>query len=399
MTRMEALTDDPAFMADPYPAYARWRRSGPVRRTTTPDGTAVWLVTRYADVRAALGDPRLSLDRTNSRGGYGGFRLPPALDRNLLNMDAPDHTRIRRLVSRAFTARRVEEMRPRIQAVTNRLLDAVASCDRVDLMAALAVPLPLTVIGELLGVPAGDREAFRGWTTTLIAPDPGRPGQAGEAVGRMSGLLARLVADKRAEPADDLISAMIAARDEEDRLTEEEMTSLAFLILWAGYEATVHLVGNGILTLLRHPEWLAAVRDDPALVAPVVEEVLRFVSPTPYAIRRFTVEDVTIGGVTVPAGDTVLLSLACAHHDETVFLGPENFAPGPRENSHLAFGYGAHYCLGAPLARAEAQIAIGTLVRRHPGVTAALPVEELRWQPSYRSHGLLELPVILSKAG
>ncbi|GAA3079864.1 cytochrome P450 family protein [Streptosporangium carneum] len=399
LTPSFGLTDDPHFMADPYPSYARWRQDGPVRRTTTPDGTAVWLVTRYADVRAALNDPRLSLNRKNSGGGYGGFRLPPALDTNLLNMDPPDHTRIRRLVSKAFTARRVEGLRPRIQEITGRLLDAVAPVGRADLMAALAVPLPITVIGELLGVPSGDRERFRSWTTTLIAPDPGEPALAREAVGQMSRLLARLVADKRAEPADDLISAMIAARDEEDRLGEEEMTSLAFLILWAGYEATVHLIGNGILTLLRHPAWLAAVRDDPRLTPSVVEEVLRFVSPTPYAIRRFAVEDVTVGGVTIPSGETVLLSLACAHHDESVFFAPESFAPGPRENSHLAFGHGVHYCLGAPLARAEAQIAIGTLVRRLPGLAPATPVEELRWQPSFRSHGLLELPVTFSVAG
>ena len=390
------LTNDPIFMADPYPSYALWRQMGPVLRTTTPDGSPVWLVTRYAEVRAALSDPRLSLDRTHFRGGYRGFRLPPVLDANLLNMDGPDHARIRRLVSGAFTARRVEGLKPYIQRAADQLLDAVASRGRADLMTALAVPLPLMVIGKLLGVSVEDGDMFRRWTTMLIAPDPGRPAQAREAVERMSRFLTRLIADKRVKPADDLVSAMIAARDKEGRLSEKEMTSLAFLILWAGYEATVHLIGNGAFALLCQPDYLDALSGDPGLVGPVVEEVLRFLTPTPYAIRRFPVEDIEIAGVTISAGDTVLLSLACAGRDERAFVNPDDFILRNPGNQHLAFGFGVHHCLGASLARAEAQIAITTLVRRFPGVAASAPIEELSWQRSFRSHGLLQLPVTFS---
>ncbi|RCG22840.1 cytochrome P450 [Sphaerisporangium album] len=380
-------------MADPYPAYALWSQAGPVLRTTTPDGAAVWLVTRHADVRAALNDPRLSLNRASARGGYTGFALPPVLDANLLNMDPPDHTRVRRLVAKAFTARRVEALRPRIQAFADGLLDVVASGNEADLMAALAVPLPLLVIGELFGVPAAGLEDFRRWTTTLVAPDPGQPEQAKVAVANMARFLQDLVASKRAAPGDDLLSAMIAARDEDDRLGEEELVSLAFLILWAGYEATVHLIGNGMLMLLREPEHLAALRGDPELLPPFVEEVSRFMTPTPYAIRRFPLQDVEIGGTVIPAGQTVLLSLACANRDPAVHRDPGAFTPAREGDGHLAFGRGIHHCLGAPLARAEAQIAIGALVRRFPDLALAAPVDELSWQASFRSHGLLRLPV------
>ncbi|MEU7907182.1 cytochrome P450 [Actinoplanes sp. NPDC049118] len=391
------LTDDAGFMADPYPALSRLRTSGPVHRAVTPDGTPVWLVTRYADIRALLNDPRLSLNKRNSAGGYRGFALPPALDANLLNLDPPDHTRLRRLVSREFTARRVEQLRPYVRRLTARLLDRIAERGHGDLVADLAVPLPVTVIGELLGVASDDRERFRTWTATLLTPAPSQPPElAREAVLGLHRLLADLVAGKRARPGDDLITALIGLRDEDgDRLGEDELTSLAFLILWAGYETTVHLIGNGVLALLTHPEQLAALRADPAAMPSAVEEMLRFASPVPYAIRRFPVEDVHIDGHTVPAGDTVLLCLATAHRDPGRFPDPDRFDVAREDNAHLAFGHGIHHCLGSALARLETEVAVGALLERFPGLALGVPADRLAWRPSYRSHGLQGLPVTL----
>ncbi|MFF4544390.1 cytochrome P450 [Streptomyces sp. NPDC001435] len=376
----------------PYDVYARLRDSAPVHRITGPDGTPAWLVTRYEDVRAALGDPRLSLDKAHATAGtYKGFALPPALDANLLNMDPPDHTRIRRLVSRAFTPRRVEHLREPIRRTADRLLDGFGPHGTIDLVAAYAAPLPITVICDLLGIPDEHRLDFRVWTDTLVAPDPARPGAGREAVVAMLDHLTRLLADKRAEPADDLLSDLIAVRDEGDRLTEDELMSLAFLILFAGYENTVQLIGNAVLALLRHPEQLAALRKDPAQLPAAVEEFARYEGPALFGIRRFPTEDVTIGGVTVPAGETVWVSLSAANRDPARFPDPDRLDLGRDASGHLALGQGIHYCLGAPLARAETEIAVGALLERFPDL--ALADEDIRWRPSLRARGLLALPV------
>ncbi|MER7849027.1 cytochrome P450 [Kitasatospora sp. NPDC096077] len=392
-----------SLITDPYGAYDTLRAKAPVHRVVGPDGLPVWLVTRYPDVRQALADPRLALDRTHAApGNYRGFALPPALDANLLNMDPPDHTRIRRLVARAFTPRRVAALRAPIERVAEQLLDAVEPSGRADLLASYAAPLPITVICDLLGVPEEDRRDFRAWTDTLITPDPTRPEQARDAVKAMLGFFTGLIARKRAEPADDLLSDLIAVRDEEgdpgtegtgDRLSEDELTSLAFLILFAGYENTVHLIANAVLALLTHPEQLAALRADPELIEGAVEEFARFDGPAPLAIRRFPREPVTIGGVTVPAGETVLLSLASANRDPGQFTDPDRLDLRRRENGHLALGHGIHYCLGAPLARMETALAITALLRRFPDLALDVPVERLRHRPTMRARGLLELPV------
>ncbi|MFD0275295.1 cytochrome P450 [Kitasatospora sp. NPDC127111] len=395
-TSATTTADDPvaALIADPYAGYAALREAGPVHRVTGPDGLPVWLVTRYRDVRQAMADPRLALDKRHAApGNYRGFALPPALDANLLNMDPPDHTRIRRLVSKAFTPRRVEELRGPVERIADGLLDAMAPLGRADLITAYAAPLPITVICDLLGVPASDRHDFRAWTDTLIAPDPERPHEARAAVGAMLAFFTGLIARKREHPGDDLLSDLIAVHDQEDRLTEDELTSLAFLILFAGYENTVHLIGNAVLALLTHPGQAAALRADPALAAGAVEEFARFDGPAPLAIRRFPREDVTIGGVTVPAGETVLLALASANRDPEQFPEPDRLDLRRSENQHLALGHGIHYCLGAPLARLETEIALTALLRRFPGLALDLPDGELRHRPSLRARGLLALPV------
>jgi cytochrome P450 len=389
------FANDPEFMADPYPAYARLREAGPVQRATTPDGAPVWLVTRYADVRALLNDPRLSLNKRNSAGGgYRGFALPPALDANLLNLDPPDHTRLRRLVSREFTARRVEALRPYIQQLTDQMIDQITDAGNADLMAALAVPLPVKVIGELLGVPPADRQRFQTWTTTLLAPQPGQPPEAAtQATAGLHHLLVDLVAGARTRPGDDLLSMLIGLRDEQgDRLSEDELTSLAFLILWAGYETTMHLIGNGLLALLTHPDQLDRLRDNPALMDGAVEEMLRYCAPNPFAIRRFPLEDIHLGEHTIAAGDTVLLGLASANRDPDRFPDPDRFDITRTDNAHLALGHGIHHCLGAALARLETTITIATLLRRLPHLALAAPGDQLPWRPSFRSRGLLQLP-------
>ncbi|MGW7273401.1 cytochrome P450 family protein [Streptomyces sp. NPDC054864] len=394
---------DPAdgLIDDPYAVHARLRDTAPVHRVAGPDGSPAWLVTRYDDVRAALADPRLSLDKSRALpGSYRGLALPPALDANLLNMDPPDHTRIRRLVGKAFTSRRVESLRAPIRRTADELLDAVAPLGRADLVTAYAAPLPITVICDLLGVPAGHRPDFRVWTDALVAPDPARPQAAKEAVVAMLGFFTQLLAKKRKEPAEDLLSDLIAVRDEgeggragEDRLSEDELMSLAFLILFAGYENTVQLIGNAVLALLRHPDQLAALRADLSQLPAAVEEFMRYDGPALLAIRRFPLEDVTIGGVTVPAGETVLISPSAADRDPRRYPDADRLDITRDASGHLALGHGIHHCVGAPLARLETATALAALLERFPRLALAVPPGELRWRPSMRARGLLALPV------
>ncbi|MEU2861379.1 cytochrome P450 family protein [Streptomyces mirabilis] len=387
---------DPAegLIDHPYAVYDRLRDTAPVHRVAGTDGNPAWLVTRYEDVREALANPLLSMDKKHALpGSYQGLSLPPALDANLLNMEAPDHTRIRRLVVRAFTARRIEQLRTPVRETADRLLDALGRHGSADLIAAYAAPLPITVICDLLGIPGEHRRDFRAWTDVLVAPDPARPGAAKEAVAAMLGFLTQLLADKRKKPADDLLCDLIAVRDEGDRLSEDELMSLAFLILFAGYENTVQLIGNAILGLLTHPDQLAALRANPERFPNAVEEFARHEGPALLAIRRFPVEDVTIGAVTVPAGETVLLSLAAANRDPARFPDPERLDLGRDASGHLALGRGIHYCVGAPLARLETEIAVSALLERLTDLALDADPAELRWRPSLRARGLLALPV------
>ncbi|WP_333746346.1 cytochrome P450 family protein [Streptomyces sp. IBSBF 2950] len=385
------LADD--LITRPYDVYRSLRTASPVHRIAGPDGQPAWLVTRYDDVRAALADPRLSLDKTNAReGNYRGLALPPALDANLLNMDPPDHTRLRRLVGRAFTTRRVEQLRTPIRATADHLLDALGTQGTTDLITAYAAPLPIAVICELLGIPESHRRDFRSWTNALIAPDPSRPRAAKEAIVAMLGFFGDLMAHKRRSPADDLLSDLIAVRDaDDDRLTEDELMSLAFLILFAGYENSVQLIGNAVLALLQHPDQMAALRKDPAQIAAAVEEFARHDGPALLAIRRFPTQDVTIGGVTIPAGDTVLVSPAAANRDPDRFADADRLDLGRDAAGHLAFGHGIHYCVGAPLARTETEIALTALLDRFEDLE--LTGAEPRWRPSLRARSLVELPV------
>ncbi|MFF4352559.1 cytochrome P450 [Streptomyces sp. NPDC001530] len=389
---------DPAFMADPFPLYRQLREDGPVRRAVIAGGLEAWLVTRYGDGLAALSDSRLSSDVRDASDPRLLERLPAtereSMLRSMLRSDPPDHTRLRRLVSKAFTARRVAELRPRVQEITDRLLDAMVPAGKADLVEDFALPLPVTVIGELLGVPVADRHDFQRWTDDMIRqggepPDPVRMDRAWR---QMRSYLARLLQDKRARPGDDLLSALIAARDEEHRLDEDELIAMAFLLLVAGYITTVNLIGSGIAALLTHPDQLQMLRDDPELLPGAIEEFLRYDGPVNPGIARFAREDVTIAGVTIPRGATVLVASAIADRDPAQFPDPDRLDISRQDNAHLAFGHGIHYCLGAPLARLEGQIAMGTALRRLPHLSLAVPPSELRW----RSGGLRgpeQLPV------
>ncbi|MFD3871913.1 cytochrome P450 [Streptomyces sp. NPDC058623] len=377
----------------PYSVYDRLRDTAPVCRITGTDGTPAWLVTRYDDVREALADPRLSLDKANAaEGTYRGFALPPALDANLLNMDAPDHTRIRGLVGRAFTPRRVDQLRAPIRETADRLLDRLGPAGGADLLGAYAFALPIIVICDLLGIPEDRRVDFRGWTEALVAPDPARPQAVKEALVAMLGFLTGLVEHKRSRPGDDLLSDLIAVRDADgDRLSEDELMSVAFLVLFAGYENTAQLIGNAIHTLLRHPDQLALLRKDPSRLPAAVVEFARLEGPALLAIRRFATADMTIAGVAVAAGETVLVSLAAANRDPARFPQPDALDLDRDTAGHLALGHGIHYCLGGPLARAEVEIALAALLERYPTLELLDPAPQ--WRRSLRSRGLKELRV------
>ncbi|MFE3325905.1 cytochrome P450 [Streptomyces sp. NPDC059176] len=391
MTTTPTLFTD-RLMTSPHEVYAALREAGPVHRTTTPDEADVWLVTRYQDVREALNDPRLSLDKANAH-TTGRYRssMPPELDAHLLNMDPPDHTRLRRLVSKAFTPRRLDVLRDGIRAHADALLDAVV--DRpADLMTALAYPLPMAVICGILGIPGEARQDFRTWTDTLLSPEPTAAVDSRTAMRKMHHFLAEVIAGKRARPTDDLLSAMIETRDERDGLTEAELLAMAFLILFAGYDNAVNLIGSTALALLLHPEHRQAVLDGKTPVQAVIEETMRWNAPFTLGVRRFALEELCIGGVTVPAGARVWVSLISANRDGTQFDDPDAFDPA-RTPAHLGFGHGIHYCLGAPLARIEAEIALTSLLERFPSLTPAVPADELTWVRSFHRRGLASLPV------
>ncbi|GAA4553347.1 cytochrome P450 [Pseudonocardia xishanensis] len=389
---------DTAFFADPDGLYQRLREEAPVSRVVTPMGLTVWLVTRYADARPALNDPRLSKSGATFTTLLEKQGITPAnrahfadsLVVHMLNMDPPDHTRLRKLVSRAFTVRAIAEMRPRITAVAEELADAMTG-DEVDLLDAFAFPLPMTVISELLGVPPERREDFRGWSNTLLSA--GDPQTRTEAATAMAQFLSDLVADKAAHPGEDMLSAIVRASEDGDSLSHAEVISMAFLLLVAGHETTVNLIANGMLALLRHPDQLAALRADPSLVPNAVEEFLRYDGPVNLATMRFTTEPVEIGGTVVPEGQVVLVSLIGANRDPERYERPTELDVTRDTRGHLAFGYGIHHCLGAPLARLEGEIAFRTLLTRFPEMSLAAEPESLTWRESTLIHGATRLPV------
>ena len=386
---------DKAWIQDPWPLYGELRRQGPVRRVTMPDGVPGWLVTDHAEARALLDDRRLSKSVRRARelfppgklGAYG-----TKLAEHMLNDDPPNHTRLRRLVTKAFTSRAISRLRPQIERITDDLLDGVEG--ETDLIESFAFPLPIAVISELLGVPHEDRSRIQAWSRAFISGVPAEPLAA--AAREQTAYLRELVVAKRATPGEDLLSDLVHVSDDGDRLTDDELVAMAFLLLIAGHETTVHLLGNAVLSLLRNPKQEELLRDDPSLLPGAVEEFLRTGSPIHIATLRFTTEPVAVGDVEIPAGEFVMVSLLAANADEARFEDPHELDVTRPPGGHLAFGHGIHYCLGAPLARLEGEIAIGRLLARFPSLRLAIDPAELRWRTSTLVRGLRRLPVIAS---
>jgi len=386
----------PEFHADPYPFYRRLREEDPVHQS--PLG--IWVLTRYDDTVMVLRDPRFGregmAELMEARLGAGSVR--PANTRDMLFRDPPDHTRLRALVSRAFTPRVVEAMRPHIQEIVDGLLDRVEGARGMDVIEELAYPLPVTVICEMLGVPTADQDVFKQWSADIARSLDAAILPAGSEVitrGQEAGDALReyfrsLIAVRRKRPLPDLLSALIAAEEQGDKLSEPELVATCSLLLIAGHETTVNLIGNGVLALLRHPAELRALADDPALLQTGVEELLRFDGPV-QRTGRMTMADVEIDGKPIPKGSIVAAVIGAANRDPAHFPDPDRLDVSRRENRHIAFGFGIHFCLGAPLARIEGQVAIGTLLRRMPSLKLVSDTPE--WRESSVLRGLKTLQV------
>ena len=394
---------------DPFPLFAQVRELGPVHAVTLADGHDAWLVVGYDEARAALNDTRLSKDMHAALATGSGVvaeGLPgPSFARHMLSVDPPDHTRLRRLVSSAFTPRHVEQLRPRVQAVVDDLLDAIAAAGpdaTVDLVGAFAFPLPFTVICELLGVPAPQRADLGRGLTALLVPTstPEEYAQAKAASDEVVAMLEALVETKQADRGDDLVSGLIDARDGDERLSTQEMLSTIFQLIVAGHDTTASLIGNGVVALLRHPGQLDELRADPSGLADAIEELLRYDAPVPHSTFRYATAPVELGASTIPAGAQVIISLAAANRDNGHYPDAEALDLHRAGSRHLAFGHGIHHCLGAPLARMEAHLALGSLLHRFPELRLAVPDDELRWGhgDGLVLRGLSELPVVAGPA-
>jgi cytochrome P450 len=394
------------FKADPYPTFARLRDSDPVYQyATSPSGQRTWLITRYADADAILRDERFVKDLRNvsppEERAPRPETVPSASDlmsMMMTDVDPPDHTRLRSLASQSFTPRMVEQWRGRVQEITDKLIDAVVEKGTMDLIEEFAFPFPMRVISEILGVPAEDSAMLHRWTKAIADAlgDPVAFQQAAPHLQAFYVYLCTLIDDKRLNPADDLVSRLIQAEDAGDRLSKRELVTMVFLLIVAGHDTTASMIGNGMLALLTHPAQMTLLKNnpDPALLKTAVEEFLRYRSPFMQATFRWACADVQLDEKLIRRGDGVVISLASANRDETAFGEADTLDITRRENAHLAFGKGIHYCLGAPLARLEGQIAIGTLLRRLPKLHLEIDPTSLSWRPGSLALGLNHLPVV-----
>ncbi|WP_059105910.1 cytochrome P450 family protein [Shouchella shacheensis] len=383
-----------AFTKDPYPTYARLRETEPVYRTLFPDGQYGWLITRYEDAIDALKDLRFIKDFSKLAGG--NMDHEGIFTHNMLFADPPDHKRLRGLVQKAFTPKMIAGMRERIQAIADELLDETEGGDQLNLIDNFAFPLPIIVISEMLGVPTEDRDKFRLWSNSLIEGSNGE--HAADMALHMEEFvqyLGKRFASVRENPGQDLISQLIMAEDEGDQLTERELYGVVSLLIIAGHETTVNLIGNTVLSLLEHPDELSRLQENPELIHTAIEESLRFNGPVEFSTSRWAREDLEFKGHTMKKGDLVIIALNSANHDREQFDDPDVFDIAREKSPHLAFGKGIHFCLGAPLARLEGEIAINTLLRRYPHMKLRGDKEELEWRPGMVVRGLKELPLSL----
>jgi cytochrome P450 PksS len=390
----------PEFKANPFPFFARLRAEQPVYRTILPDKTPIWLLSRYEDVNLLLTDKRFAKNRYDAMTPEQLRKqpwVPPMfrpLERTMIDLDPPDHTRLRQIVHRAFTPRLIEQMRARVQTVADELLDAVSRKGEMDLISDYALPLPMTLITEILGVPAQDRDKFYRWSKVIVSVNQfNNNWRVIPAIWMFNRYLRRFFKLRRANPQDNLVSALIHAEDAGDKLSEDELLAMVFLLLVAGHETTVNLIGSGMLALLAHPDQTEKLRRNPPLIKTAVEELLRYTAPVFLSTERYARQEVVIHGVTIPRGGVALGVIGSANRDETVFENPDTLDIERENNRHLSFGQGIHYCLGAALARLEAQIAINTLLDRMPDLRLKGSPESLRWRPSLILRGLDALPV------
>jgi cytochrome P450 RapN len=386
----------PADRLDLDPAYERLRAEQAPIRVRMPYGGEAWLAIRHEDVRTVLADPRFSRAATV---GQDVPRTQPLIqhDSSILGMDPPEHSRLRKLVAKAFTARHVEALRPRVQQIIDELIDTmVAAGPPADLAESLAWPLPITVICELLGVPFADRDRFRAWTDLTLAVDGPdvTTEQIQDARTNLYSYLAGLIAQRRVEPTDDLLGQLVLARDEGDRLSEQELVMFGVTLLVAGHETTANQTGNFVYTLLRDRRLWESLVADPELVPAAVEELMRFIPlGASAAFARIATDDIQLGKQLVKAGEAVLVQIGSANRDESVFERPDEIDFHRPENPHVAFGHGVHHCLGAPLARLELRMAVGTLVRRLPQLRLAVSEQDVPWRENRLVRGVLALPV------
>jgi cytochrome P450 len=384
--------------ANPQALYAQMRAEAPIHGALGPiTGRRFWFFTRYDDCVAVLKDQRFGKEITKHLTpeqlegqpiGGEGFE---AINRHLLELDPPDHTRLRALIHKAFTPRMIENLRGRIQEIADNLLDSIEGEREFDLLESYGFPLPITVIAELLGIPASDRDRFRAWTKALLFGLDEEQGRI--AVLEFTMYMHAMIEERQERPKDDLISALVAAEESGDKLDRMELLSMIFLLLVAGHETTVNLIGNGTLALLQNPDQMGLLRDNPTLIKSAIEEMLRYNGPVETPTLRWAFEDVRMGDTVIPQGDIVMPSLLAANRDPAHFPDPDRFDIRREPNKHIAFGNGIHYCLGAPLARLEGEIAMNTLLRRLPRLELNTRVDDLQWNESLLLHGMKGLPV------
>ncbi len=395
----ELLTPD--VRGNPHPVYARMRLEAPVHLSHHFELNGhPWIFTRYQDCVNLLKDPRFTKDQTR-KSDFDMTRIDIesqsalAINRHMLTVDPPDHTRLRDLVHKAFTPRMIRELNGRIQEITDDLINAAQPRGEMDFIADFAVPIPVTVIAELLGVPTSDQAKFREWSQIIVKGGSQGSNREKTATAVLEFIMYfhNLFEERRAEPQDDLISGLLQVEQDGDKLDSQELISMVFLLLVAGHETTVNLIGNGTLALLNNPDQMRKLRANPSLIHSAVEEMLRYDGPIGISTMRWTLEDMEMYGQLIPANSLVVASLLAANRDPEVFPNPDVFDITREPNRHIAFGHGIHYCLGAPLARLEGSIAINTLLRRLPHLELTVHPDQLEWHETLLLHGMTAMPV------